>query len=89
MGENARRIEAGELENVKAAEETVRRNVNMIRDFANQTRKMMLELTTMFDALQNNVIQMKAEQDQLRVQVANLQQEFYSKGTVSYTEDGE
>ncbi len=83
---NARKIQAGELQSVKASEETIRRNVKMIADFTNETRKMLAELTTMFDALQNNVIGMKAEQDQFRLQLAKLQQQFYARGTVSYAD---
>jgi len=81
-----RKIQAGELQNVQASEEATRRNVQMILDFTNETRKMMLELREMFDALQANVMNMKKEQEQYRLQLANLQQQFYARGTVSYAD---
>jgi predicted RNase H-like nuclease (RuvC/YqgF family) len=82
-----RKIKTGELENVKAVEEVTRRNVESGIQFANDTRRMVLELRNMFDALQSNVMNMKAEQDQLKSQLANLQQQFYARGSVSYSDD--
>jgi predicted RNase H-like nuclease (RuvC/YqgF family) len=82
----ARKIQAGELQNVKAMEETTRRNVKMILDFTQETRKMLLELREMFDALQGIVMNMKAENEQYRTQLAKLQQQFYARGTVSYAD---
>jgi predicted RNase H-like nuclease (RuvC/YqgF family) len=82
----ARKIQAGELQSVQASEETTRRNVKMILDFTQETRKMLLELREMFDALQGIVMNMKAENEQYRTQLAKLQQQFYARGTVSYAD---
>ena len=81
-----RKIEAGERQAVKSSEEATRRNVQMILDFTNETRKMMLELRELFDVLQNHVMVMKAENEEYRKQLANLQQQFYARGTVSYAD---
>ena len=81
-----RKIQAGERQAVQSSEEATRRNVQMILDYTNETRKMMLELREMFDALQANVMNMKKEQEQYRLQLANLQQQFYARGTVSYAD---
>jgi hypothetical protein len=83
---HTRKIQAGELQNVKAMEEATRRNVKMILDFTNETRKMLLELRKMFDALQGNVISLKADHEQTKLQLSTLQQKFYAKGTVSYND---
>jgi predicted RNase H-like nuclease (RuvC/YqgF family) len=80
------KVQAGERQAVKASEETTRRNVKMVLEFSNETRKMLKELTVMFDALQGNVMAMKAEQEQYKLQLANLQQQFYARGTVSYAD---
>lgn len=81
-----RKIKAGELENVKAAEEATRRNVQSGIQFANDTRKMVLELSRQFGALQANVMNMKNQQDQIREQLTKLQQQFYARGTTSYAD---
>lgn len=59
MNEEQRKIEAGELEKVKASEEATRRNVKMILDYTDETRKALIELRGMFDVLQNNVMNVK------------------------------
>ena len=79
-----RHIKPGELQNVKASEDVTRRNVKMILQFTNETRTMLLELRRMFDALQNNVIVMKGDQDELRRQLAILQQQSCAGGTKKY-----
>ena len=81
-----RKIKAGEYQNVKAMEEVTRRNVESGIQFANDTRKMVKQLGIMFDALQKNVMNMKAQQDQIREQLTNLQQQFYARGTTSYAD---
>lgn len=75
------KVQAGEREAVKASEEATRRNVQMILDYTNETRKMLLELKTMHDALQEKVIQMNANLNQFRIQIAGLQQKVYAGGT--------
>jgi hypothetical protein len=79
-----RKVKAGELENVKAVEEVTRRNVQSGMLFANDTRKMVLELRVMFDALQNNVLNMKNEIAELRRQLAFVQQRQVAGGTKDY-----
>jgi len=79
-----RRIKPGELENVKASEEVTRRNVQSGIQFANDTRKMVLELKVMFDALQNGFLNMKNEISELRRQLAFVQQRQVAGGTKDY-----
>ncbi len=79
-----RKILPGELESVKASEEVTRRNINMMIEFEQDTRKMLKELLVMFDALQGNVMNMKSDLDELRRQLAIQQQINCSKGTVDY-----
>ena len=81
-----RKIKAGELENVKAVEEVIRRNINSMMEFSNATRKMVLEQQKMFDALQANVMNMHNQFNQMREQLTNLQQQFYARGSTSYAD---
>lgn len=81
-----RQIKPGEYQNVKAMEEVTRRNVESAIQFGNDTRKMVLELSRMFDALQANVMNMKRDLDQTKNQLATLQQQFYARGTTSYAD---
>lgn len=85
MNNIERKIQAGEVEKVKAAEEVTRRNVQTVISFTNETRKMLLELRQMHDALQNKVIVQDAQLQQMRKQLASLQQLFYARGTASYS----
>ena len=78
------KVKPGELENVKASEEVTRRNVKMIYEFTNETRKMLLELRMMFDTLQNNVMNVKGEVGELRRQLSFLQQKSAAGGTKTY-----
>ena len=80
-------VQAGEIETKKALEYVTRRNVESAIKFGNDTRKMVLELHAMFEALQNNVMNIKNEVNELRRQLSLLQGEFYKKGTVSYSGD--
>jgi len=79
-----RKVKPGELEKVKASEEVNRRNIQMILDFTNETRKMLLEVRTWFDTLQNNVMNLKNEVDELRRQLSFVQQRQASGGTKTY-----
>ena len=81
-------IQAGQREAVKSSEEATRRNVEMVIQFSNDTRQMVLELRKLFDNLQNHVMNHHADLGQLREQLAMLQQQFYARGTTSYS-DGE
>ena len=80
------RIKPGELEKMRAMERVVKGNVDSGMMFAVATRKMVNELSNMFDILQKNVMIMKKELDQLRDQLAKLQQQFYARGTTSYAD---
>ena len=81
-----RKIKPGELQSVLASEEVTRRNVESGIQFANDTRKMVIEMRVMFDALQRNVMNMHSLLNETRTQLANLQQQFYAKGSVSYAD---
>jgi len=79
-----RKIKPGELQSVLASEEVTRRNVKSGIMFSQDTRKMVKELRVMFDALQNNVMNLKSDVDELRRQLSVLQQINCAKGTVDY-----
>ena len=79
------KVQAGEREAVKASEEVTRRNVKMIPEFTNETRKMLLELRNMFDVLQGHVMNQKHEVDELRRQLSFVQQRQAAGGTKVYT----
>ena len=81
------RAEAGDREAIRASEEAIKRNVQMILDYTNETRKMLLELRMLFDNLQGHVINQRTELQELRRQLALVQQKIYASGTVEY-EDG-
>lgn len=80
-------MSAGDKEIILASEEVQRKNINVAVQYGNETRKMVRELGVIVNALQNQVITQNKETQQLRLQLANLQQQFYNKGTVSYTGD--
>ena len=77
---------AGDRQAIKASERVIRKNVESGMLFASDTRKMVKELNMMFDILQRNVMNMKAQQDQIKEQLSNLQQQFYVRGTTSYAD---
>jgi uncharacterized coiled-coil protein SlyX len=80
---------AGDKEIVLASEEVQRQNLRAAINYGNETRTMVRELGVIVNALQNQVITQNKTIDQQRLQLANLQQQFYQKGTVSYhTEEG-
>ena len=74
---------AGDKEIILASEDVQRKNIKVAIEYGNQTRKMIIELGKIVDALQNQVITQSKTIDQQRLQLANLQQQFYMKGTVS------
>jgi len=78
--------QAGEREAIKASEEVQIRNLKSMMEFSNSTRKMVLELKEVINNLQNKIIMMDKRDDERRLQLANLQQQFYQKGTVSYND---
>ena len=80
-----RKIKAGDREVIRASEEVNRRNAESAIQFANNTRKMVLEMRVLFDTLQNHVMNQRSEINELRGQLANVQQELYARGTVRDT----
>jgi uncharacterized coiled-coil protein SlyX len=81
-------MSAGDKEIILASEDVQRKNIQVAVQYGNETRKMVRELGVIVDALQNQVITQNKTVDQLRLQLANLQQQFYAKGSTSYhTED--
>lgn len=82
-----RKIKPGELQSVLASEEVMRRNVRSVMRFSEDTRIMVKELRVFFDTLQNNVMNLKNDVDELRRQLAILQQMNCSKGTKRYSDD--
>jgi len=78
------KIKAGDREVIRASEEVNRRNAESAIQFANDTRKMVLEMRTLFDTLQNHVMNQRSEINELRSQLANVQQELYARGTVRH-----
>lgn len=64
----------------------MRRNAESMILFSQDTRKMVKELRVMFDALQKNVMNMHKQLNETRNQLALLQQQFYARGTVSYSD---
>ena len=78
--------QAGEREAIKASEEVQVRNLKSMMEFTNETRKMVLELAARIELLQNKMIAMDQQNEERRLQLANLQQQFYQKGTVSYND---
>ena len=80
-------MSSGDKEIVLASEEVQRKNLLATIQHANETRKMIQELGVIVDALQNQVITQNGTIQQLRNQLASLQQQFYQKGTTSYHEE--
>jgi len=85
---NMRDVKAGEREAVQAYEITVRKNVESMMVFSNDTRKMVVEQHKLFEILQNHVMMQKNEIGELRQQLASLQQSFAARGTKVY-KDGD
>ena len=83
-----RDVKAGEREAVQAYEITVRKNVESMMVFSNDTRKMVVEQHKLFEILQNHVMMQKNEIGELRQQLASLQQSFAARGTKVY-DDGD
>ena len=80
------KIQAGDREAIKASEEVQVRNLKSMMEFTNSTRKMVLELREVINSLQNKMIAMDTQNEERRMQLANLQQQFYLKGTTSYSD---
>lgn len=80
-------VQAGDREAIKASEEVQVRNLKSMMEFTNETRKMVLELAARMEALQNKMIAMDEQGKTRAMQLANLQQEFYRRGTTSYSDE--
>ena len=74
-------MEPGELELRKVFEDVTRQNVQTNIDFSNDTRKLVRELQTEVKALANNVVTQNLIIEELKKQIALLQQKLYSGGT--------
>lgn len=85
MSEADRKIEAGELEKVKAAEETGRRNALAVLSQLSLCQKAIVEMGMRLDSLQANYLNQQKLFEQQRMQLARLQQEFYARGSTSYS----
>jgi len=76
----------GDKEIILASEEVQRKNLLTAIEHTNETRKMVLELHAIIEALQNQVIAQNKQYELMRTQLAALQQQFYSKGTVNFND---
>lgn len=85
MNNEERRIQAGELEKVKAAEETQRRNAITILAQLQMFQGAIKEMGVRLDVLQNHYLNQQKLFEQQRLQLARLQQEFYARGSTSYS----
>ena len=74
-------MSAGDKEIVLASEETQRRNITTMLQHGNESRKMIKELGAIIDALQNQVIVQGKQLQQMRMQLAAVQQQLYTNGT--------
>ena len=75
---------AGDKEIVQASEEVQRRNIIAMRQEISQMKAAMGDMIKIVDANQNNLMNYKTELDELRKQLALLQQNFYAAGTPSH-----
>lgn len=74
-------MESGELEMWKGFEELTTRNVNTIKDFTNDTRKLTLELKKEVEQLKGMVHTRDQELIQMKQQISLLQSKLYAGGT--------
>lgn len=81
MNEHEQKVQAGEVEKVKASEEVVKRNVISMMQHGNETRKMLREMLMRVDAIQNKQMQLEKQQDQFRIQLASVQQKLFAGST--------
>lgn len=78
----------GEMEAIRASEHVNKRNIDSCIRFSNDTRKMVRELAALQDTLQNHLINHLNQINELRDQLAKVQQTLYARGTVK-EEDGD
>jgi hypothetical protein len=81
MSDTLGRMEPGELELRKAFEQTTRGNINTMIAFCEDTRKMLRDTQDEVKTMKDLLMAKDTELNQLKVQVANLQQKIYSSGT--------
>jgi hypothetical protein len=74
-------MSAGDKEIILASEETQRRNITTVIQHGNESRKMIKELGAIIDALQNQVIIQSKQLQQMKMQLAAVQQQLYANGT--------
>ena len=65
----------------KAFEEVIRRNITVMQDFTNETRKLVREAENKIAGLQQENRDLKHQMSQLRTMLANVQAKVYSGGT--------
>lgn len=80
-----RRVQSGELEKVQASEEVGRRNALAVLAQLDVLRKAILEMAVRIDTLQKNMMNQQQLFEQQRMQLAKLQQQFYARGSTSYS----
>jgi len=74
-------MQSGELDLRKAFEQTTRTNVQACVDFTNDTRRLVMDLNKEVKHLSNVILTRDKEVQQLKSQLANLQQKVYLQGT--------
>lgn len=74
-------MEAGEMEMRKAFEDVTTNNVKAILEHGNTTRKIVRELSDKNEQQDQYVATLKKDIDDLKLQVANIQQLLYRGGT--------
>lgn len=74
-------MEAGEKETRKAFEKVVKNNVLAAIEHSNETRKLIRDLETNVQTLQNAVLSRDQEIQEIKNQIALLLQQMVSKGT--------
>lgn len=75
------RLEPGEVQLRKVFEDTIRNNLNTVIDFSNDTRNQIKESRKEVKALSNMVITQSKTIEQLKKQLAVIQQKLYSGGS--------
>ena len=73
---------------IQAIEKRVFQNLQGVLDQMKTMEKKMQVVTEENNVLKGQVIQQKIDIDELRRQLALLQQQFYAKGTTSYGDNG-
>jgi len=70
-----------EIENLKAIEETVKRNVEAVIAFSNETRQIVRGLEEKVKRMEDQIRSKENEVQQLRNMVAQMQAKVYAGGT--------